>query len=285
MDGDGDGAGGSSTLDISAVLRSGVAGDEDQASSRSSNRRRRRGSNGDDNDEDKDDDDDDDDGNGTGNGTGNGEGQEEQQKTAKQVDLVRRAFAAPDDEEEDEFAQEKARDAAWQDMDAGGAKSRRTVRQEKAKAASAGWGSWSGLGAKAKKPRQKSKAQLAAEEAEKKKKKRARRDDGLSHVIINEKRNKRAAAYHVDKVPYPFTSREQYEASLRQPLGHDWNTTESHRRLTAAEVKVTAGAIIDPVQFGKKAKGLLDDDIAKRIERKKRAQRASQRKQRSIKGL
>ena len=114
--------------------------------------------------------------------------------------------------------------------------------------------------------------------------KRRRKDDNLSHVVINEKRNKKATLYAVERIPHPFTSREQYEASLRAPVGQDWNTTESHRRMTAPEVKFTAGSIIDPIKFGKKAKKLLSDDM-RSFERKKKTERNEKRKQRTTRGL
>ena len=193
-------------------------------------------------------------------------------KEMAQADLVRRAFSTGDTEEE--FAKEKEGDIAREERD-----SKQGKRAKKVPARESGWGSWTGMGAKVSKPRAGS-----SEKQEAKAKKRRRKDDSLSHVVINEKRNKKASIYSVSRVPHPFTSREQYEASLRAPVGQDWNTTESHRRMTAPEVKFTAGSIIDPIKFGKKAKNLLDADM-KSFERKKKMERNAQRKKRTTRGL
>ena len=193
-------------------------------------------------------------------------------KEMAQADLVRRAFSTGDTEKE--FAKEKEGDIAREERD-----SKQGKRAKKVPARESGWGSWTGMGAKVSKPRVGS-----SEKQEAKAKKRRRKDDSLSHVVINEKRNKKASIYSVSRVPHPFTSREQYEASLRAPVGQDWNTTESHRRMTAPEVKFTAGSIIDPIKFGKKAKNLLDADM-KSFERKKKMERNAQRKKRTTRGL
>lgn len=55
----------------------------------------------------------------------------------------------------------------------------------------------------------------------------------------------------VAKVPYPFTSREQYERSLRQPIGAEWNTSQSVRDMTRPAVVVRAGSIVAPMKLGK----------------------------------
>lgn len=52
-------------------------------------------------------------------------------------------------------------------------------------------------------------------------------------------------------MPYPFTSREQYERSLRQPIGHEWNTSRSVREMTRPAVIVPAGSIVAPMKLGK----------------------------------
>jgi U3 small nucleolar RNA-associated protein 14 len=35
--------------------------------------------------------------------------------------------------------------------------------------------------------------------------------------------------YMADNFPHVFANREQYESSIRQPLGHEWNTLAAHR--------------------------------------------------------
>lgn len=62
----------------------------------------------------------------------------------------------------------------------------------------------------------------------------------------------------VSEVPYPFTSREQYERSLRQPIGGEWNTSQSVRAMTRPAVVVRAGVAVNPMKLGK-----LQRDTAK----------------------
>jgi U3 small nucleolar RNA-associated protein 14 len=80
-----------------------------------------------------------------------------------------------------------------------------------------------------------------------------RKDAALKHVIVSEKRNKRAAALTTAGVPFPFSSREQFERSLRAPLGREWNTTASHKAMTAPSVVVQKGSVIDPIAAHRKA--------------------------------
>lgn len=55
----------------------------------------------------------------------------------------------------------------------------------------------------------------------------------------------------VTEVPYPFTSREQYERSLRQPIGGEWNTSQSVKSMTRRPVIVSRGAVIAPIKLDK----------------------------------
>ena len=66
-------------------------------------------------------------------------------------------------------------------------------------------------------------------------------------MIISEKRIKRAAHLKLAQVPYPFTSREQYERAMARPIGREWNTAASVRAATRPEVSVRAGVAIAPI--------------------------------------
>ena len=111
-----------------------------------------------------------------------------------------------------------------------------------------GWGDWGGLGAKVSRKRQ-AQAKSAAEERAAMLAAAAakRKDAALSHVIISEKRDKKGAKFTTAGVPYPFKSREQFERSLRNPLGTEWNTADSHAALTQPKVKATRGAVAAPI--------------------------------------
>ena len=104
-----------------------------------------------------------------------------------------------------------------------------------------GWGSWGGKGVK--KNRQAKKyikhvPGIATED---------RMDAGLSHVIINEKRDKKATKYLAKDLPYPYTNATQHEYALRQPLGPEFQTTAALRAHTRPKVLIKPGSIIDPI--------------------------------------
>ena len=74
-------------------------------------------------------------------------------------------------------------------------------------------------------------------------------------VLVSEKRNKKAANFTTAGVPYPFTNREQFERSLRAPIGKEWNTDASHKAMTAPKVTVAKGVAIAPIAEHRKAVG------------------------------
>lgn len=85
----------------------------------------------------------------------------------------------------------------------------------------AGWGDWAGPGATGIAPssirrRDKALQQLADESSTKK---ALRRDSKISNVMFSEKRVKTAAKFKVSAVPHPFSSMEEYERTMRMPLG------------------------------------------------------------------
>ena len=79
-------------------------------------------------------------------------------------------------------------------------------------------------------------------------------DKKLKHVILSEKHDKKAAMFKVRSIPYPFTSREQYERSLKRAIGKEWNTHNSVQSLTKPEVMTKAGVIIAPLKAPKRKK-------------------------------
>ncbi|KAI9285465.1 small-subunit processome [Umbelopsis sp. AD052] len=106
-----------------------------------------------------------------------------------------------------------------------------------------GWGAWGGKGLKDRKNKVVKKA-LPGEGVVASK----RRDAKLGNVIISEKRIKKAAKYQVTSIPFPFQNREQYERSLRAPLGKEWNTTDSFQKMTKPRVMTKLGRVIDPLK-------------------------------------
>lgn len=140
-------------------------------------------------------------------------------------DLVHKAFAG--DEVVATFEQEK----------------RATIQDEDEKVIDntlPGWGSWTGPGI-GKKAQRRNKGKVLTKipgiVAEK------RQDAKLERVIINEKRVKKNSKYLASSLPHPFETRQQYERSLRLPVGPEWTTKETFQGMTKPRVLMKPGVI------------------------------------------
>ena len=51
-------------------------------------------------------------------------------------------------------------------------------------------------------------------------------------------------------MPYPFTSRSEYERYMARPVGNDWNAAPAVKKLTRPAVSVRAGAAVEPIRKG-----------------------------------
>ncbi|KAJ7123340.1 Utp14-domain-containing protein [Mycena filopes] len=105
-----------------------------------------------------------------------------------------------------------------------------------------GWGSWGGPSTHKTKPRPqfiKKIPGIAPSD---------RADHGKANIIISEKRDKKAAKYQVKDLPYPFTSRAQFERSMEAPLGAEWNTRVAFQKGTLPRVVKKMGMVIEPLQ-------------------------------------
>eukprot|EP00850_Spirogloea_muscicola_P020872 SM000229S07508 [mRNA] locus=s229:181901:185230:+ [translate_table: standard] len=160
------------------------------------------------------------------------------QPEAGQWDLIRRAFAG--DDVEAEFAAAKSAALAEE------------VPAVEGPVSLPGWGQWTGVQKRRGPP-----AWLLRERAELERKREAalarRKDAKLKHVIISEKVNKKAAQYYSSSLPYPFTSKEAFESSLRTPIGRKFNTDVAFREMTRPAILTTPGAIIEPIKYIKPA--------------------------------
>ncbi|CAX40453.1 U3 small nucleolar RNA-associated protein, putative [Candida dubliniensis CD36] len=146
----------------------------------------------------------------------------------KQKDLIKQAFAG--DDVISEFTNEK----------------KRVIEEEDDKEEDLtlpGWGDWTGgddlIKFKKKKFIHKIDGIM---------KKNHRKDKNLKNVIINEKVNKKNLKYQSSQIPYPFETREQYERSLRMPIGQEWTSKETHQKLTMPRIIVKQGTVIDPLK-------------------------------------
>lgn len=70
-------------------------------------------------------------------------------------------------------------------------------------------------------------------------------------VNTEERDKKFAQKYWVKDLPHPFKNVKQFEALMNVPLGKDWNTIQSHKRLIQPEVLTKAGTIIKPLKYKK----------------------------------
>ena len=93
---------------------------------------------------------------------------------------------------------------------------------------------------------------MAKVEKESEEKRAKRKDKKMYNVMISERQSKSANNYMVDKIPHPYTTREEYEQSLRIPLGDEWNATHVVLKNTKPEVITRAGRIIEAANLPKK---------------------------------
>ncbi|KAK4282513.1 hypothetical protein QN277_013878 [Acacia crassicarpa] len=111
-----------------------------------------------------------------------------------------------------------------------------------------GWGQWTDIQQKKGLPswmlKEHDVAKKKREEALKK-----RKDANLKHVIISERVDKKAEKLHTKALPYPFTSQEVFDQSLRMPIGPEFNPATTAGALNRPEVVKRPGIIIKPIEF------------------------------------
>ncbi|TFK21288.1 Utp14-domain-containing protein [Coprinopsis marcescibilis] len=101
-----------------------------------------------------------------------------------------------------------------------------------------GWGSWGGSGMKRKPPKPERIKKIAGVDPT------TRADYNKKHIIISEKRDKKASKYLVKDLPYPYTSQAQFERAMDRPLGPQWNTRVAFQRATLPRVVKKPGVVI-----------------------------------------
>jgi len=115
-----------------------------------------------------------------------------------------------------------------------------------------GWGEWAGDGVDNSRHelRKKRVEEMRSKKIEELKQKR--QDSKMKGVQINEteERDKKfARKYWVKEVPHPFQNARQFDAVMNMPIGKEWNTSDSYKRLIQSDVITKAGAIIKPLKF------------------------------------
>ncbi|CAN8308659.1 unnamed protein product [Cochlearia groenlandica] len=151
-----------------------------------------------------------------------------------QAELINRAFAG--DDVADEFEKEKEEVLNEE------------VPEPEKPALVPGWGQWTNIQNKRGLPswmvREHEDAKKQREQALK-----TRKDARFKHVIISEKVDKRAEKLHTKTLPFPYTSKEVFEHSMRMPIGPEFNPATIVGDLNRPEVVKKTGVIIKPVKF------------------------------------
>ncbi|KAJ6710515.1 U3 SMALL NUCLEOLAR RNA-ASSOCIATED PROTEIN 14 [Salix koriyanagi] len=155
-------------------------------------------------------------------------------KLPSQAELIREAFAGDDVQEE--FNKDKEEIMNLENP------------EPEKPAQLPGWGQWTRV------QKKKGLPSWVLEEHENAKKKREealrkRKDAHLKHVIISEKLDKKAEKLLTGTLPYPFTSKEVFEQSIRMPIGPEFNPATAVRALNRPEVVKKQGLIIKPIRY------------------------------------
>lgn len=156
-----------------------------------------------------------------------------QEQNISREELVRRAFAG--DDVVTEFAQAKAAEVESE-----------LPADDDMPGTLPGWGTWASNSKREPRWLLEAKAKAAAKRAAAA---ANRKDSSMEFVVISEKWDKKNSKYRTPSVPYPFDSNQTYERAMRQPLGRDFNTESSFRKLTRPSVIKDSGVIIQPIRF------------------------------------
>ncbi len=106
-----------------------------------------------------------------------------------------------------------------------------------------GWGAWSGPGTAPAKPNPKYAKHVPGIAPA------ARSDAGKAHVIISQRVDKKFVdRYTVKDLPYPYTSKAQFEGKMAGAVGKEWNTRVAFQRGTRGRVTKKMGQVIEPLE-------------------------------------
>ncbi|KAK4454074.1 Utp14 protein-domain-containing protein [Podospora aff. communis PSN243] len=140
-------------------------------------------------------------------------------------ELIKRAFAGED--VVGEFEKEKAEIAQEDD-------------EKEIDNTLPGWGGWVGEGVSSREMKRHTGRFITKVDGVKQK---DRKDFKLKGVIVSERTIKKNNKYLAPQLPHPFESQQQYERSLRLPIGPEWGTKETFQSATKPRVIVKQGII------------------------------------------
>lgn len=103
-----------------------------------------------------------------------------------------------------------------------------------------GWGSWGGKDTKqSSRKKRRFIIQVSREES--------RRDENKGDVVIIEEKNAKIKQHLVSELPFPFTSVQDFESSMRASLGRDFVPEKIFNKLIQPAIKTKMGKIIEPM--------------------------------------
>lgn len=134
-----------------------------------------------------------------------------------------------------------------------------------------GWGEWAGSGVDTTKLEQRRKKAEEIRRAKIDELKKKRTDAKMQGVQVNtEDRDKKfVKKYMVKELPAQYQSTKQFETLMQMPVGKEWNTGDSYRRLIQPDLLVKAGSIIKPLRFKQDLKVSTIEKLVEHREKKK----------------
>ncbi|KAL1896163.1 hypothetical protein Sste5346_004906 [Sporothrix stenoceras] len=162
---------------------------------------------------------------------------------AENEQLLRKALG--EDGAAAEFAAEKVRQAAeeaaaWEEEQA-----RVSGKKNKNSDLMPGWGSWVGDGVSKRAIKRDQRAtRTPGGKKDTKTKEVVRRDAKSDKVIISERRVHKNEKYLASQLPHEFETRNQYERSLRLPVGPEWSTTFAFQDATKPRILQKQGVVL-----------------------------------------
>ncbi|XP_012149194.1 U3 small nucleolar RNA-associated protein 14 homolog A [Megachile rotundata] len=132
-----------------------------------------------------------------------------------------------------------------------------------------GWGSWGGKNIKISKRKKKRFVLKIPKDA-------PRKDENKGDVIIFEEDKPKMKEHLVNELPHPFTTVQDYEASLRMPIGRNFVPEISFQKLIKPPIKTTMGKVIEPMN---------DDVLIKKDGNQKRTFLPKEKKQKKKKKI
>jgi U3 small nucleolar RNA-associated protein 14 len=116
-----------------------------------------------------------------------------------------------------------------------------------------GWGSWIGEGVKQRRPKRKQEKEV----------KKKISNSALLHIASEDTLRAPLMKYQVKEIPYPYSSREEYEMANSTPIGPEWLPLTAHTESIQPKVSARIGAVLPPLKL---AKHLDSDKRAKLID-------------------